>query len=347
MRHPQLARTGALAIALPAMITIGLATTAVGSGALTPASTTTCAAPAPSTSTAPDDPGLAIDQLSTAQRGNARIIYTVAAHRDLPHRAGIIALATALQESTLRNLTVAVDHDSLGLFQQRPSQGWGTPAQILDPVHASNAFYTALLRVPNWQTLRVTEAAQAVQRSDYPEAYAKWQPLATQLAARIAASLGRNPSETTCGTPSTTGWIKPVDAPVGSGFHTADRPGHDGVDLSTKRGTPIIAAAAGTVTVMQCNVTPASWGCNRDGGLNIGGCGWYVDIEHPGNVTTRYCHMLSRPAVSVGQKVTAGQPIGLLGSSGNSSGPHLHYEVHISGIPVNPVPFMQKMGAPL
>jgi cell wall-associated NlpC family hydrolase len=99
----------------------------------------------------------------------------------------VIAIATALQESTLRNLENAVDHDSLGLFQQRPSQGWGTREQILDPVYASNSFYNRLVRVPNWQTRPLTEAAQAVQRSAYPNAYAKWEPLATKLANTFAA----------------------------------------------------------------------------------------------------------------------------------------------------------------
>lgn len=99
-----------------------------------------------------------------------------------------VALATALQESDLKNLSGG-DRDSLGLFQQRPSQGWGTPAQIMDPVYASTSFYTHLLAVPGWQQLTLTQATQAVQKSGHPDAYAKWQPLATALQEAIASAL--------------------------------------------------------------------------------------------------------------------------------------------------------------
>jgi hypothetical protein len=92
-----------------------------------------------------------------------------------------VALATALQESKLRNLDYG-DRDSLGLFQQRPSQGWGTAAQVQDPVHAARAFYTHLRRIPGWQALPVTVAAQRVQHSGAPSAYAQWEPAARQLA---------------------------------------------------------------------------------------------------------------------------------------------------------------------
>ena len=95
-----------------------------------------------------------------------------------------IALATALQESGLRNIEHG-DLDSLGLFQQRPSQGWGTRAQILDPTYASDVFYEHLAKVPGYLTLPLTEAAQRVQRSGYPEAYAKHETDAVLLAAAL------------------------------------------------------------------------------------------------------------------------------------------------------------------
>jgi len=118
-----------------------------------------------------------------------------------------VALATALQESGLRNLSSG-DRDSLGLFQQRPSQGWGTPAQIMDPVYASTSFYQHLLKVPGWQQLTLTQAAQAVQQSGYPTAYAKWQPLASALQQAIAAALhpaaSPNPTASARATPSAT-----------------------------------------------------------------------------------------------------------------------------------------------
>jgi len=114
--------------------------------------------------------GVVVD-LSTEQAENATTIVAVAVRRGLPARAASIALATAYQESKLRNLDHG-DRDSLGLFQQRPSQGWGTAKQIQDPYHAVNAFYDALVKVDGYQTMRVTEAAQKVQRSGFPEAYA-------------------------------------------------------------------------------------------------------------------------------------------------------------------------------
>jgi hypothetical protein len=127
------------------------------------------------------------------QLTNAATIVTVGADRGIPPRGEIIAVATALQESDLRNLGdlgAANDHDSLGLFQQRPSQGWGTPEQLLDPVYAANTFYDKLLTVPGWQRLPLTDAAQAVQRSAYPDAYVKWEPDATALVAVNAGMYG-------------------------------------------------------------------------------------------------------------------------------------------------------------
>ncbi|MGY1653811.1 hypothetical protein [Geodermatophilus sp. SYSU D01119] len=122
--------------------------------------------------------------LSGEQWTNAQTIAGVAKERGLPERAIVIALATAMQESTLRNLDYG-DRDSLGLFQQRPSQGWGTPAQVQDPVYAAGQFYDRLVRVPGWDTMRLTEAAQLVQRSGFPELYQQHEPLAAALTAAL------------------------------------------------------------------------------------------------------------------------------------------------------------------
>lgn len=112
------------------------------------------------------------EKLDPEQAANAATISTVATlRRDLPPRAAHIGVSTAIQESKLRNLTSG-DRDSLGLFQQRPSQGWGTIEQISDPVHASSKFYAALVEVDDWQTRPLTEVAQDVQRSGHPDAYA-------------------------------------------------------------------------------------------------------------------------------------------------------------------------------
>lgn len=112
-----------------------------------------------------------VARLTPQQSDNAALISAVALRRGLPARAATIALATALQESGLINLDHG-DRDSLGLFQQRPSQGWGTAAQVTDPVYATGIFYDRLVKVPGYQDLPITEAAQAVQRSALPDAYA-------------------------------------------------------------------------------------------------------------------------------------------------------------------------------
>ncbi|MFD9592551.1 C40 family peptidase [Kitasatospora sp. NPDC059973] len=176
----------------------------------------------------------------TTQIPNAKVIVATGIAMQVPARGQVIALATALQESGLQNLGYG-DRDSLGLFQQRPSQGWGTPAQLQDPVYASTAFYKALLKVDGWQQLPLTEAAQAVQKSGYPDAYAKWESLASALQQAIFQALGGSsltpapspspgspppPATTSCGTdgsgidwgtipPGTlpTGYVIPTDAP--------------------------------------------------------------------------------------------------------------------------------------
>ncbi|MGH8890692.1 MAG: heavy metal transporter, partial [Acidothermaceae bacterium] len=107
--------------------------------------------------------------------------------RNLPQRALIVAIATAQQESKLQNLNYG-DADSVGLFQQRPSQGWGSRTQILDPAYAAGKFFDALLKVPNWQQLSVTKAASAVQRNAYPDAYKDWEPRATALTGALTGA---------------------------------------------------------------------------------------------------------------------------------------------------------------
>ncbi|WP_432417582.1 peptidase M23 [Actinoplanes solisilvae] len=125
-------------------------------------------------------PAAAPDGWSNEQVAMARVIVTVGTDRRVPDEALVIAVATAMQESSLRNLKGG-DRDSIGLFQQRPSQGWGTPKQLTDPRYQTGKFYDKLLRVDGWQKMRVTEAAQAVQISAFPEAYAKHVPAATSL----------------------------------------------------------------------------------------------------------------------------------------------------------------------
>nr|WP_310055602.1 hypothetical protein [Arthrobacter ginsengisoli] len=126
-------------------------------------------------------------ELATDQAANAGLISAVAVRRGLPARAASIALATAMQESKLRNIGHGdqAGPDSRGLFQQRPTQGWGTTEQVMDPYHASNAFYDALVKVAGYETLDITVAAQRVQRSAYPDAYAQHEAMARAFAASL------------------------------------------------------------------------------------------------------------------------------------------------------------------
>lgn len=128
------------------------------------------------------------------QTANAALIAALAVKRKLPPRAATIALTTAFQESKIRNLRYG-DRDSLGLFQQRPSQGWGTAKQILDMVHATNAFYDALVKFKGYETADITTIAQKVQRSGFPEAYRDHEGQGRVLASTLT---GHSPAGLTC-----------------------------------------------------------------------------------------------------------------------------------------------------
>ena len=135
-----------------------------------------------------------VAEIDPEQAGNAAIIAAVARKRGLPARAASIGIATAIQESKLRNIDYG-DRDSLGLFQQRPSQGWGTRKQITDPVYASNAFYDVLAKIDGYETMTITKVAQKVQRSGFPDAYADHEPEARVIASALS---GYSPAGFTC-----------------------------------------------------------------------------------------------------------------------------------------------------
>ncbi|MEU0156409.1 hypothetical protein [Micromonospora fulviviridis] len=125
--------------------------------------------------------------LSDEQLANAKAIIAATKKAGLPERAAVISIATSLQESKLENLGHLGDkndHDSLGLFQQRPSSGWGTPEQITDPEYSTLAFEKGLKQVNGWQDMPLTEAAQTVQVSAYPDAYAQWEQQAADIVAQ-------------------------------------------------------------------------------------------------------------------------------------------------------------------
>ena len=132
--------------------------------------------------------------LALEQAANAATIAMVAAGRELPERALVIGYATAIQESHIRNLPGG-DRDSVGLFQQRPSQGWGSRKRLMDPVYAANRFFDVLVKVRNYLDRPVHDAAQRVQRSADGSAYAQHVTTAQALA---AAYLGRRPASVTC-----------------------------------------------------------------------------------------------------------------------------------------------------
>ncbi|MGN5379617.1 hypothetical protein ACQ4WX_27105 [Streptomyces lasalocidi] len=144
--------------------------------------------------------GMAVS-LDLDQASHAATIAAVAHARGLPERAVTVALATAIQESKLRDLGYG-DRDSLGLFQQRPSQGWGTPAQIRDPVYATGRFFDALVKVPDYLGLPVTVAAQQVQHSGYPQAYAQHEDMAATLADVLTGREGPALNCTVSGAPA-------------------------------------------------------------------------------------------------------------------------------------------------
>jgi len=182
-------------VGLPVVLVMGLAVAAAAAASVTKPS-------------APPDPGVCLvdaGRLTTTSvagfgRGgsiggdndqiyNAAIIVVTANHRGLSARDAEIGLMAAMQESTLRNVNYG-DLDSLGLFQQRPSQGWGTPEQVRDPYYATNKFYDTLVKLTNRVAMSLTEAAQAVQRSAYPDAYAHWEADAAALLTTLTADPG-------------------------------------------------------------------------------------------------------------------------------------------------------------
>jgi hypothetical protein len=128
--------------------------------------------------------------LTLEQAENVSLMAAISVQRGMPARAASIAIATSAQESKLYNVEHG-DRDSLGLFQQRPSQGWGTAQQILNPYYSINSFYDALAKIDGYESMRITEAAQLVQRSAFPEAYAEHEADARTLASALTGNSAR------------------------------------------------------------------------------------------------------------------------------------------------------------
>lgn len=180
--------------------------------------------------------------LDPTQAANAATIAAVGKREGMSDHAVTVALAAALVESRLLNLDYG-DRDSVGLFQQRPSQGWGTPTQLVNPRYAAASFYGALAKVPGWQTMAVTDAAQRVQRSAAPDAYADWEPQARVLAQVLT---GEAPGGFTCrfatGTPPSVGRSAPTPpTPLSRAMVSELGPSSVGTEVAEARGWSVAA----------------------------------------------------------------------------------------------------------
>jgi len=220
--------------------------------------------PAPWASACTADVGGSTVRLNPAQSRNAAIITAVAGRLGLAPRAASIGLATALQESGLRNLDHG-DRDSLGLFQQRPSQGWGTAEQVMDPWYAAGAFYAAMVKVKGWETADIGDVAQAVQKSGYPDAYDKHVPSARVLASALS---GETAAAFTCTATS----VPPADAAGLSAFLAKTMPKDATVSTSgtTMRVTAPSAADASAVAAVTI-ADAETHGVRR---VSVGGKTW-------------------------------------------------------------------------
>jgi len=178
------------AISAPLFVVGSLAVVAGGIAAAPDSTTASICSAGPGGAPVANNP----TNLNPTQLSNAQNIAQVGVSMGVPMPGETIAIATAMQESTLQNLDYG-DRDSLGLFQQRPSQGWGTPAQIMNPTYAAQQFYRHLLQVPGWRSMPTTEAAQAVQGSGFPEAYEKWSGEAAALAAEFTGNVVCTPAD--------------------------------------------------------------------------------------------------------------------------------------------------------
>ncbi|WNM74720.1 tape measure protein [Streptomyces phage PinkiePie] len=254
--------------------------------------------------------------LNAEQLQNAATIIATGKGMGATNTDLIVSIMTAMQESTLRNLNYG-DRDSLGLFQQRPSQGWGTPEQIRTPSYAARKFFEHLLAMKGRAKLPLWEQAQRVQRSGFPMAYAKWE----QMARAVVAGTGFQPF-------GSGAKRRPVNGPVSRDYaHHSNLP--RATDFGVGVGTPVYAAMNGNVT------TSTDLRGNGNGGYRS--YGRYVVVQN-GSEKTLYAH-LSRRNVGAGTNVRAGQLLGYSGNTGNSTGPHLHFETWRGGQTVPPGTF--------
>ncbi len=209
--------------------------------------------------------------LDPDQAANAATIAAVAVRRGLPGRAATIGIATAMQESKLHNIDYG-DRDSLGLFQQRPSQGWGTEEQIMDPVYAANAFYDVLVKIEGYQSLPITKAAQKVQRSAFPSAYAEHEAEARIFASALSgyseAALTcrlRAPKDLAVQAVGSSGMTPRASAVVTAAANETGRAGASGGSADGTSVRFVLAGREGT----RLSWALAQWAVARADGLQI------------------------------------------------------------------------------
>lgn len=292
-----------------------------------------------------------VDGYDDEQLANAAQIIRAGSDLGLAGRDVTIGVMTAIGESTLRVLDRgdAVGPDSRGLFQQRANGAWGSYEDRMDPYTSATNFFEVLRDVEGREALPPTIVAHRVQVNADPFHYEPFFGDAVRIVEALSGTdLGivQTDGGVACsgvdagtGEVAPGGWAKPSRGPLTSHFGMRTNPVtgvytlHAGTDLAGGGcDGPIWAAQAGTVTFA---------------GFSSNGTG-QIDIDHGRGVMTRYLHMWSHGInVRVGQEVAAGDPIGLVGDSGNSTACHLHYEVHVNGTPTDPVPFMDQVGTPL
>lgn len=281
---------------------------------------------------------------------NAAYIVQAGKDLDLGVRDQTIGVMTAMGESSLR----VIDHgdatgpDSRGLFQQRDNGAWGSYEDRMDPYISATNFFKAMMKIDSRDSLEPTAVAYRTQGNADPYYYTKfWDSAVAVVEALSGVDTGLNAGngDQVCSNGSTTpgevnadGWARPdsgaMTSPYGWRIHpiTGVERFHYGVDLSAGCGAPIWAANDGVVI---------------DRGFDSGGNG-YLTIDHGGGVQTKYLHMYdSGMFVNVGDEVKGGQQIAEEGSSGQSTGCHLHFEVLVNGENVDPAAFMSGVGISL
>ena len=305
--------------------------------------------------------------LTEEQKANATTVIAEGYRLGMSEQAILVALTVAAQESRflvyandgrgadlrpdqagiadslqLPHQAVGSDHGSLGIFQQQ-WPWWGSMPELMDPATSARKFYTALGKVPGWEQMSIPDAGQAVQHSAHPHAYDDDVTLAQELlrdaggatSVEEAAYFGATTSP--CDSPAYTGAVAfPLRAGVAyvdqanyghAGSHWTST--HSGTDLAAACGSPVVAATDGTVTVRTDQSWAGPWLVEIDAGGPDGTVTWYGHMQHVD--------------VTPGQPVAAGQTIGQVGSLGNSTGCHLHFEVHPGGgDPVNPTDWLAK-----